>query len=294
LPSSSSARSFNYALLSALTSLLIAGSATAADSCDDRVDESDDCISIGKLHLAVGLGAGSRSNPVDTGRDIPLVVVPQISYYGKRFFLDNLDLGFTFYESDFNTFNLIATPGYDRVFFYQRDLQNVFAFNGFAASGPPGPQLEPEPTPEEIERDQILARKRAVTYHVGPEWHFEYGRVAGQLDVLYEVTGKHDGTEVRAAIATPLIESHGVLTLSTGATWKSSEIVTYFYGEKGTYEGGSALNPFVKLSYRLPLNDRWSIQALAHVEWLDSSISSSPIIFEHHVSTVFAGAFYSL
>ena len=48
--------------------------------------------------MSVSLGIGSRSNPVMGESDIPLVVIPQISYYGKRFFLENLDLGVTLYE----------------------------------------------------------------------------------------------------------------------------------------------------------------------------------------------------
>jgi outer membrane protein len=271
----------------------------AADTCDQQAETPNGCVSLGKLHLGIGLGFGSRSNPIDTGRDIPLVLIPQISYYGKRFFLDNLDFGFTFYESDANTFNLIATPGYDRVFFYRRDLQNFFLFRGGSGasatavgSSPPGQPVSAA-AEETALRDRILARRRHVTYHVGPEWHFEYGRVSGQLDALYEVTGEHDGTEFRAAVAIPLYRSHGDLVASAGATWKSGSLVTYFYGEKGLYEGGNALNPFVKLSYHLPMTKDWSIRALAHVEWLDSSIARSPIIFEDYVTTVFAGVFYS-
>ena len=48
------------------------------------------------------------------------------AYYGKRFFIDNLDVGFTLAENAVNTLSLVASPGYDRVFFYRSDLQNIF------------------------------------------------------------------------------------------------------------------------------------------------------------------------
>jgi len=286
---------FTWLLL--FLSLPHASEAFADTTCNEPEAASDDCVSIGKLHLGLGLGIGTRSNPVDTMRDIPLVAVPQFSYYGKRFFLDNLDLGFTFYESDTHTFNLVATPGYDRVFFYQRDLQNFFVGGVGGGGGPTsastGVTPPPAQPPQKTDSERILERRRHVTYHLGPEWHYNVGRITGQLDALYEITGEHDGTEIRAAVAMPLFASHGTLTASVGATWKSGALVTYFYGEKGIYEGGSAFNPFVKLSYGVPLTKRWSIKALAHVEWLDHSITDSPIIFESYVTTIFAGVFYS-
>ena len=86
---------------------------------------SQDCVVVGDLGVSLSFGAGTRTNPVDGRDDIPLYVIPQISYYGKRFFLESLEPGVTLYESDAHTFNLIATPGYDRVFFSRNDLQNV-------------------------------------------------------------------------------------------------------------------------------------------------------------------------
>jgi hypothetical protein len=157
-------RLFLLALLAGLALVQIAG----AD--DDCKGPSGDCVAIGQWNLSVALGAGVRTNPLVNGKDIPLVVIPQFSYYGKRFFIDNLDLGFTLADSNSNTFNLIATPGYDRVYFYRTDLQNFFI--GFPMSpgspaeivsaGTPGAVKVPPPAPR-------------ITYLAGPEWTFKYG-----------------------------------------------------------------------------------------------------------------------
>ena len=98
----------------------------AAGDEDDCKGPTDDCVAIGRWNFSVALGAGVRTNPLVNGKDIPLVVIPQFSYYGKRFFIDNLDIGFTLAERGAHTFNLIATPGYDRVYFYRHEtLRNV-------------------------------------------------------------------------------------------------------------------------------------------------------------------------
>lgn len=245
---------------------------------------SADCAVVGKLEISASFGVGQRSNPVAGKSDIPLVVIPHISYYGKRFFLENLDLGFTLHEGEANTFNLIATPGYDRVFFYRNDLQNIFIAGGFSAA--------PSLAPVSDAAREYPVRPRQTTYLVGPEWTFGYGALTGQLDALREVTGQHDGYEARAAIAAPLLRSKSSLVASAGLTWKSSEVVRYYYGVDGLYEPGSATIPFVKLRYAYPLTERWTANAFVHYEQLPGSIANSPVISENHVTTFFAGVIF--
>ena len=155
------------------------------------------------------------------------MVVPHLSYYGKRFFLEDLELGYTLFEDAGNTVNVIATPGYDRVFFVRDDLQNYFVGGGSASAA--------ALSVRQGDRD----RDRDTTYLAGPEWHFDYGGIAGQLNALYEVTGAHKGYEVRGAVAVPLLQSLPSLNVSAGFTWKSSAVVNHYYGVPGRYDAGS-------------------------------------------------------
>src|SRR5690348_16222429 len=155
----------------------VGGALAAAEDC---TGPSGDCVALGKWSFSVALGAGIRTNPVVHGSDIPLLVVPQFSYYGKHFFIENLDAGVTLAEGNTHTLSLIASPGYDRVFFYRSDLQNILIGGlpnaaGGASSGsvtsPPGqtggPPGQPTPAP-------FPARSRQVTYLAGPEWTFKH------------------------------------------------------------------------------------------------------------------------
>jgi MipA family protein len=278
---------------------LLAGfaQARAAAPDDDCKEASGDCVAVGKWNFSLSIGAGVRTDPLVASENIPLVVIPQFSYYGKRFFIDDLDLGFTLAENATNTLNLIASPGYDRVFFYHSDLQNIFV-GGFPLSSAEEPDFDarlvgrrvPSSTPNSV---PFPPRDRRVTYLAGPEWTFKFSGVSGQLDVLHDVTGQDDGTEVRAALGFPLLESKGSLTANIGITWKSSAIVNYYYGSPNIYEGGSALDPFFKLGYTLPLSDKWRFNAFAEYERFGSAIADSPIVAEHYVATAFVGAIYS-
>ena len=266
--------------IAALAALLACSQSSGAEA--PCTSASPECAVVGRWEISASFGLGTRTNPIEGKSDLPLVVIPRISYYGKRFFLENLDLGFTLHEGVANTFNLIATPGYDRAFFFSSDLQNIFVPGG--ASFGAGTVTVPA-------ADRVFeVSPRHTTYLAGPEWTFSYGPVTGQLDALREITGQHDGYEVRAALAAPLLEgARGSLVASAGLTWKSEEVVRYYYGVKQLYEPGSAVNPFVRLRYTRPLSDRWTLNAFAHYERLANAIARSPVVTDDHVSTVFAG-----
>ena len=259
--------------------------AQADDACQPP---EKDCVAVGKWNLGVSLGAGIRTNPVAGGKDIPLIVIPQVSYYGKHVFLDDLDFGFYLYDQGNVTLSLIASPGYDRVYFYRSDLQNVFV-TGFVPATDQNGKLYSEAVTRSFPK-----RSRNITYLAGPEWTFKADRLSAQLDVLHDITGHDHGTELRAAIGASVFEGrHGTLSGSAGLTWKSASIVNYYYGVPAYYEGGAALDPFVKLAYGLPLSRKWKLSALAQTERLANSIANSPLINRRHVETVFVGATYT-
>jgi outer membrane protein len=254
----------------------------------DCASASDDCVAVGQWSLSVALGAGVRTNPLVHSQDIPLVVVPQFSYYGKHFFIDNLDPGVTLFDGNQNTLSLVASPGYDRVFFYRSDPQNLFIGSSAAFATP---RNQPYVT---YVQQQVAKRSPKVTYLAGPEWTFRYGALTGQLDYLHEITGRNHGDEVRAALKVPLGHLAGAWAANMGLTWKSTAVVNYYYGVPGgVYDAGPALNPFVKIGYSRPLSSKWELDAFVHCERLGNAIYDSPIVARHYVTTAFVGATYS-
>jgi MipA family protein len=269
-----------FALLSIFAACHPTGAAAQA-KCQAA---SPECATVGEWDLSVALGAGVRTNPLGGRSDIPLIVIPQVSYYGKRFFIDNLEPGFTLHEADAHTLNIIAAPGYDRVFFSRNDLQNIVVGGPLGSTG--GATIGDPVTEVPME---FRGHRRRTTYLVGPEWLFFYGRFAGQLGALQEVTGRHDGYEIRAALSAPLIQTEQSLVANAGLTWKSAETVRYYYGVQQLYRPADALNPFVKVAYSRPLSGRWTLNAFVHYEYLSDEIADSPIVSNHSVVTAFVG-----
>lgn len=105
-----------------------------------------DCVAIGQWQFNLGVGLGVRLNPLVAGDDTPLLVLPEVSYYGRRFFLRNLDMGFTLVETARHQLNLLATPSYDQMYFNRWDPLNLTFAGGastvssHASAAPPANQ----------------------------------------------------------------------------------------------------------------------------------------------------------
>lgn len=110
--------------------LLLGGSWPTASALADCDLKADDCVAIGEWRVSVGLGLGVRTNPLVEEKDNPLVLLPEISYFGERFFLNNLELGFTLAEDARQQVNLVVMPGYDQMFFNRWDPFNFTAEAG--------------------------------------------------------------------------------------------------------------------------------------------------------------------
>jgi MipA family protein len=266
--------------LAAMALSAAAVAAARASPVRDCEADSPECVAVGKWNFSLALGAGVRTNPLVNGHDLPLVVVPQFSYYGKRFYIDNLEVGFTAVDGVNNTLNLIASPGYDRIFFYRSDLQNIFV-NLAESETAAGTHPQSAVT--------FPSRPRQITYLAGPEWTFNVHDIVGQFDVLREMTGHNHGEEVRAAIRLPVTKFTGALSATVGLTWQSAAIVNYYYGAPRIYEAGSALRPFLKMGYVRPLSRGWRLEGVVQYEHLPTAIADSPIIAHHYVVTSFLG-----
>lgn len=107
--------------------------ATYAKELDKGLCDAD-CIAVGQWQISVALGIGVRRNPLFDADDTPLLVLPEVSYYGERFFLRNLDMGFTLLETPRHQLNVLMTPSYDQMYFNRWDPLNFIFPSGIASA----------------------------------------------------------------------------------------------------------------------------------------------------------------
>jgi outer membrane protein len=320
--------------------------------------DSPGCVEVGKWQINIALGAGVRSNPVINREDIPLVVLPEISYSGERFFIQNLDFGAVLWETDSQQVNAFITPSYDQVFFHRWNPSNFVlespmlsvtgspnippSFSANIKESPPPTVLgdeEDTPPPSLLNKastvealnetdnetsvlpvvanqqmadsplpityeyttvDLANLHKRRMAALAGLEYSYTNENWNIQAQWVQDVSGIHDGTEVRLALARQFYWNKQMLALSVGATWQSDAVIDYYYGiradevtvEGGAYRGRAGVSQFVRMDWGYALSEQWSLRLNCSYRQLADEIAQSPLIMEKKVITAFIGGVY--
>ncbi|WNO08750.1 MipA/OmpV family protein [Teredinibacter sp. KSP-S5-2] len=310
----------------ALVLMVVSIRSYASDSCQP---DKEKCVEVGSWEFALAIGVGERTNPLVGGDDIPIYLLPEVSYYGKRIFLDNLVLGYTLLDSPHHMLNGVATIGYEQIYFDRWNIGNFAieggssspsGFGGGLSGGSSGDGLEPDsgsgstgqiPEPDggewvdggyvdggSVDYDQLNDRRTAGL--AGLEYSYYYRNFHLQTQALQDFTSVHDGNEFRLAATYSLPYRRHEFNFSGGFSWQSSELLDYYYGiEPGelissniVYTAEDGVTPFVKFNGKISLSPHWSLQATLHHKWLSREIYHSPIVEEKQVTTYFFGLVY--
>ncbi|MFO1389335.1 MipA/OmpV family protein [Cellvibrio sp.] len=279
----------NYRIF-AVIGLLIFQLASSS-SCRAEDDES-------RWQFSVALGLGVRTNPVMDNKDIPLLVLPQFSYQGDRFFIQNLDLGFRLAENNTQALNLLVTPSYDQIFFNEWDISN---FVDRSSLGNMSAAVKDSPSREDNNRsiDKSRLHDRDMAALAGLEYNRSIYDLNVQLQAFHEVTGYYDGNELRLGLSKDLGLGKHDVKLTIGANWQDSATINYFYGlpEKDSpgnfsYRPMAGLTGLLRFDWSYELDEHWSLRFFTSYRHLSHSISNSPLVTQNNVITVFAGGVY--
>ncbi len=246
--------------------------------------------------LSLGLGVGIRTNPVMDNDDIPLVVIPQVSYQGERFFIQNLDFGYTMYQNETQQINLLITPSYDQVFFNKWDINNFIERSGLALDS-----SKDNPTVEPTNRiiDKRLLHKRRMAGLAGVEYSHSFYGLDVQLQLLTEATSYYNGTETRAAVSKSINLGKHDVKLTFGTNWQDTKTLNYYYGLPtqealihAPYNAAAGLTSLLRFDWSYQLDDHWSLRFFTSYRHLSPAISDSPLVTSNNVITAFAGGVY--
>lgn len=239
-----------------------------------------DCVAIGEWKLSLSVGAGMRSNPVLGQEDVPFLVVPKFSYYGKRFFLDSYDAGYTLLDRAHHQFNaILITPGFEQAFFSDWELTNRDI--GDAGS------------------THSLHKRRTAALS-GFEYTYIHPLFDWQTQLLQDVTGVHSGQKIRSALTLPWVKNKHAWEFSAGATWQSHKLVNYYYGVRDNevnntnlaYDAPATTSAYIKAEWETRFNKHWGMRAVTSYKWLGSGVTNSPIVIDDSVFTFYAAGVY--
>ena len=271
-------------------------------------EANEQCAPIDEWEFSLAVGVGVITSPLHGGSDIPLVLIPEISYYGEKLFLENNALGYSFYDAETFSLSAIGLLNRENSFFNRWHPNNVFVplnSTGISESSPVFDESSDinAPQPEvEIELDDVSKRKWAVD--AGFQANFFLSKNNHLvLRLLHDVNNIYNGFNGKVEYnhwfnvnAIPQFQ----WGLTAGVNWLSQQQVDYYYGigkddtenPNYFYQGESALNPYIKIRSNYYLNDNWRITFTARSELLAKGISNSPLVKDNMIKTIFLGVVY--
>jgi MipA family protein len=253
---------------------------------------TNECAETGRWQFALAMGAGHRSNPLLGGRNFPLYLMPDVSYYDKHLFFDNGTLGYSWSLSDDLHFSLITRLNEEKGYFRRHHLGNVFTeqlSGNFALMGPS------QKSQQEFELSVTDVAKRPTAIDAGWQLNWFTPMLQWKLDWLHDVSGQYHGQHASIGVSHGWQNQIGHWQLSSAVTWKSSQLINTYYAVDQNIQFdrlSHSWQPELKLSWNYPLTSQWSMLAFYRYRWLDDAMTVSPLVTENSVRSWFLGVSY--
>jgi MipA family protein len=235
--------------------------------------------------LGVGVGYGQRSNPLIQSKPIPVVVDVDVAWFGKRWFFDNGDAGFTFADKEAVTASMVARFNSDRVFFSKTSTR----FVQVSAAG------SPLSAPAEL---RLPHRDYAIEMGVEAITNGDWGQVT--FAAFHDVSSTHNGFELAGDYSYRWNRGRFSFAPSVGLRFKSRSMNDYYWGVRAgeanvalpayATDSGVNLRSSLRTSYYFTRHLRFA--ASVSYEKLDRSISASPLVEDPNVVGYFGGLVY--
>ncbi|WP_333609203.1 MipA/OmpV family protein [Arsukibacterium sp.] len=264
----------------------------AAAECDEV-----GCVAEQTFYMSWALGYGQRSNPLHGGNTLPLALLPEIYYYGERWFFDNGRIGSALYIRDNWQLSINGQFNHEKGYF-----KNWFGGNVFQLDN--APLLLPDLTtsaevigPLPLSINEV--NKRPTAFDIGLQLDWFNKRWQWQWAIWQDASGKHHGQYVTVGVARLWHTPVGAWQLGSRVHWKSANLIDTYYGisadEAGNglpYQGQSSVQPELRLNWTLPLSDKLSVIAFGRYLHLDDAMTDSPLVKSDYIVTWFAGISY--
>lgn len=252
-----------------------------------------------RWRLGVALGYGVRSNPLIQSDDIPVIVDLDFGWFGKRWFIDNGDLGFTLVDNARSTTSIVARLNSDRVFFGKTNTRYVnFTYAGrgntLAFSPPTDPSV---PGAIDVQPVEVEPPERDYAIEVGIETLIDGEWGTATLRAFHDVSGTHDGYELSADFSKRWTSGRYSFAPMLGVSYKSADLNDYYWGVNPeesnialppyragagfAFQGGLLANYYVTRNLRLAVS--------LNYERLPDDVAESPLAEDDYVLGYFSG-----
>ncbi|GHE86434.1 outer membrane MltA-interaction protein MipA [Thalassotalea profundi] len=234
-----------------------------------------------------------HTNPLNGGDNIPLFIVPSVSYYGENLFFDNGTLGYSFTNNHHLVISAISEFNLEKSFFSRWHPQNIFMYNLSAAS----------PSKENVNIAQVDNKRWALDAGIQINW-FMSSATNISVKLLHDINGVYNGynanVSLNSAFNIPYSKNTSI-NVGVGAQVNSENLVDYYYGieesnnfyARNTFHGSASVNPIIRIKLSKTINKQWRLLFNWKRTFLDSNTADSPLVKTHLIDTVFFGMEYA-
>ncbi|WP_416306249.1 MipA/OmpV family protein [Neptunicella sp. SCSIO 80796] len=252
------------------------------------------CVPQRSWQIAVAVGAGVKLNPLYGGDNIPLVVLPDIAWYGESAYFDNGELGYQWIQDNPLSLETFVAVNTEKAYFSFWHPANVL-FSNMELSSSFSPSQEPK---RRVDFDDAAHRDWALDAGLRAHWITRSGE--WRLAVLTDVTNTYNGQHLDVNYQHAWQINQWTLSTTLGLQWKSRQLLNYYYGlgdrdnvgDGFQYQAGSGWFPSIGLLARRPISERWSWIMRANYQHLPESMRNSPLVERNNVVSGFIGAAY--
>jgi outer membrane protein len=258
--------------------------------------ESETCIEKSSWQLGIALGVGIKSNPLVDGDDIPLVILPDIAWYGEKAYFDNGELGYQWLNQRKFAFETFIQLDRESAFFSFLHPANILIPTESLSQN--SPEFPTQDVQRNLSIDEIASRKWAI--NGGFRGHYFLSNGEWQFTLQQDISSVHKGHQVGMEYAHRWLWHSFRLGLRVGTDWKSTRLIDYYYGisQRDTdftelyFNGKPGWQTYMSINLQKPINANWSWLVNVDYRRLPSSLISSPLIEQNNIHSAFLGVAY--
>lgn len=271
------------ALLSLLSCIaLSAGAEVKNESSQNHVETN-------QWSFDIAAGYAAIENPLKHRSSAETHVLPQWHYYGDNFYIDNVTLGYSLFESDSFYIDLYSYLNDDGIFYNSDNNDLTFLdVRKFTSTRP------------SIIRHEIPKIKRELSYMGGIQAFWDIGYVELKLTYGKDITAGNHGNELSFSLFDNYYFENLNILWELGVTYKDETLVNYYYqfteeevfGKMPPLTKKWSGNPYARFSLAYRLSENWSAIISINKHWLHDDITKSMLVESKSYLSGFVGFNY--
>lgn len=248
--------------------------------------------------FSLAAGHGKISTPLSGRHALQGDVMPGVSYYGDNFYLENTHLGYSLLEQDHVYIDLVGELNDDGMFFEFDGVNNFGWWEAIGINRTGGVEGggKPPATPGQFEDI-----KRRLSYMAGISSNFTANGSTFRVSYLQDISGVHDGSELRLTLRQDWSWDKVQLQLQAGLARKDQQLVNYYYnlrpyeisGIPSWFELASTWNYHFGATFVYQYDEHWALLAHWQHQQLDRELLRSPLVRRADYQSRFVGVRYS-